>query len=717
MKRVQKIQLFSVSVLVLLSVAAFSHAQKDYSRGFKKFYQLGLPDVSGAEYVNLSAYGAGFQSSGTMRHRFKTGGNAWLLEEDKTNGWAKAVVNQVRAAKVYDRQKLMEMRKKEAGESGSDIIRGGWDPFDHRIGGNWKKADLKKDIEAILKGLEKESEKSSSRSWIQHSDVSGEIFLSAAHFHSKGYTNEANQIVGGLFSISEDPHSVIMKGLNKLADGKYEEVYGDFRRERDWKQYHKDMKALLARFKSGWRKAPAVKRLIEEVNARIEKEGIPPLDDEALSEDDRKLAQELVTAEKGIPGTRRRGALWILADPAETGDEEEDNPLQRIVGRGIKSIPLLLAMLKDDYLTQLDLSSLGLRHSYHSYSSDAGQLTEEQILNMYNNMNRPAARSDIAFLLLKPLRIGAEQYSSGNMTKNELHSDMEAWYEENKDKSRIELARLYLKDGNRQQKQLAIGFVLAKGKEEDMAGVEKYLLDVERPMMNTHMVRQYVMVRGKKAAAFVDKYEAALKKSMASDENNQMYKSDDTKKQVEQTIEQLRKLVSAKPADELLASLLSGDSTMSDVSVQLRQKLGQKEGDEALGLTLDAALKAGDGELKSELLSLASQVPHLKMSSGGLGMYGPRPKKTEMEIEKHSEQWKKLLNDQSKVPGSGWQVSRTVAESAAQAVEGLYGENYQRRYSVMHALGEEVYAILVARGKARLEGKSGDELPQFPSAD
>lgn len=719
MKMAHKLALHSISGLVFLGLVTFCHAQKDYSRGFKKFYQLGLPDVKNSEYVKLSAYGAGLSLHGDLQYRVKVKGNAWLVEENKTNGWARFIVDQVRAIKVYDREKLMELRRKEAEESGSGAVVGPWDPSDPRISGTWEKVDLKDDVKVIIETLEEETDKASSRSWIEHSDASGRIFLLSAHLHGKGYTNEANRIVGKLFSSSEDPHRVIMKGLNILADGKYEEAYARFRKEKDWARFEKDLEALLARFTVGWEKAPAVKRVAEKVNTRLQQKEIPPLKGEGLSDTDKKLAHDLASAEKGMTGSyRSHQNLWILAEQEEENEKAEKGAVDLIISRGMKSIPLLLALLEDDYLTLIDRSSIRGGHSYYSsYHSRDGQLTEEQILSMYNNMNRPASRSDIAYSLLLPLRISGERYSSGNITKNELHSDMKLWHEENKDKSRLELAKLYLSEGDSQQQSMAIGFVLVNGKEEDMADVEKYFLNVDHPMMNAHMVQQYVMVRGKKAGDFVDKYEKQIRSSLDSKGDDPMYKSDKMQERIEKTIERLKKLVSAKPADETLASVLSGESSMDDVTVQLQQKLGQMDEHEALSMLLDATLKAEEGDLKNQLISMAASVPHLKMRSGVFGMHGRRREKVELEIEKHKEQWKKLLNDNSRIPSNGWEPSRTVAESTAQTMEGLYGKNRYHGYSTIQKLGEDAYGILVARGKARLEGKTDDELPEFPSAD
>ena len=72
----------------------------DYSGGFAKYYQMGLPDVRGAKYVRLNVYNGDLARESMQMYELDLGGNAWLLGEE--NGRGRFVMNPGLACDVLD---------------------------------------------------------------------------------------------------------------------------------------------------------------------------------------------------------------------------------------------------------------------------------------------------------------------------------------------------------------------------------------------------------------------------------------------------------------------------------------------------------------------------------------------------------------------------------------------------------------------------------------
>ena len=150
-----------LSWLILAAVATVLpvHAQqKDYSKGFKKFYDLGLPDVSKATYVKLDMRnGGGIPDLSELLGdgKVRLSGNAWLLEEKAGKG--RFVVANCKIMEVYD-QKMLDQEQKEkmkVAPQGDRDVRSAWQvemsALQQKPGGMWKNADLKGDVEKIMK--------------------------------------------------------------------------------------------------------------------------------------------------------------------------------------------------------------------------------------------------------------------------------------------------------------------------------------------------------------------------------------------------------------------------------------------------------------------------------------------------------------------------------------------------------------------------------------
>lgn len=743
-------ELFAVIVASLVTLAPVHAQVRDYSKGFQEFYKLGFPDAAKAEYVNINVYreyGPDMNMMMGALYELKLAGNGWMLEETpKVKG--RFIVGNCRVLEVYDQEALMKERQKKWAEAqktnttGQVVMVDPWRDNDGKTLGQWKKVDAKKDIEKILAYLKKRGEKNERFDSMDYSGGYGALFLNAIHFHRRGYTNEANAIVGQLFEAAGDPRKVLVQGMSHLADSRYSGAYDAFLKDGNWETFGKELDTLLAKFATSWKTAPAAKRLADRVNQQLAQPQVPPLVGEGLTDEDKALALELATARLPTPSPYNHyggsGQLWILPAvapafryPGMPDGKGDTNVVSRIKKRGMKSIPLLLALLKDDTLTRMDMQSVrgnsGYSRSY--FSSDGDQLGEEQINQMYESMRRPASRSDIAFFLLQsvlPQKEEQMQRRQEPMGRDELAEECKTWCEANKNKTPLELARLYGQEGNQEQQRAGMQYLVKKGTDADMEAIEKRFLESSNPAMNAGVVQEYVQARGEKAKAFLEKYEARVNEK-ASAGSDEMFNDKQFKKMAKQQLKYLKNMVTFKPPKELLAEVAAGTKTINEISQGFYQGIAKEKTDDVLTMVLDAALNAKDAATCRDLLYMAAAAGRARggmeeevATDGEDGEAAQAPSEPpKLQIAKHADAWKKLLADTRSLSDGIGGGPVTVGDAAATMINTVYGQDervpYAMRPRTYTALGKRTSGIYRARAEALLAGKKGAELPQFPS--
>jgi len=582
---------------------------------------------------------------------------------------------------------------------------------------------------AYLKKPKKEHEQRMFESMFRNANQTGEFFLNAIHCHRQGFTNEANEIVALLFEKAKDPHKVIKAGLGRLAGVQFDEVTRRFFAGGTWQSYHDELNGLSAKYGKNWPQTPAVDRLTGEIKEHMAREAVPVPEGEGLSDEDLRMAAELSAASnpKQWQAYHVQSRIWVLP-PGEEGmlvPPADTNILGRIRDRRLDAVPLLLALLKDDSLTRINLQTLTGRSygSFGSISFSGGYLSDEILERTYNQMARPATRGDIAAFFLNPLPLRDEDrgYREPTVDKELLYEECQEWYEENKDKSPLDLARLYMEEGNRNQRQAGLQTMMQVGDASDLEIIEKAFLESENPMQEWNVVNQYVLKRGPKAREFVDKYIARLKawEESGGDGENGLFRQaidDDWVERIEKSLEQA---VSSKSLEDLLADLASGKTTWVECNAVMMQKMQDREPEEVLGLILGTALEVDEPKTRTEILGTAPQVQY---AARGRRRGGAAFQPAKLDIATHADKWKKLLEDDRSAGGAfGYQFEQmgTVADTVAAQVEALYqsGGLAHRRADPSHVLGQRVQDLVRKRALARLEGKTGDDLPSYPSAD
>ncbi|MCP4022443.1 MAG: hypothetical protein GY729_11425, partial [Desulfobacteraceae bacterium] len=316
--------LLFISLIFLGSIT--QAADKDYSPGFEKLYQLGLHDVKDAEYISLqindySFHSMGYDSGYGFETRLKTEGNAWLIKEDPQA--QDTVIYQNRRINITNMDRSGKPGDNDPSAEENDVSPDPDFMNTTKKTGTWKKVDLEKEIDKILNFLDAKDQLKKDIEYVVRSQGSGQMFLFAAQIYRKGYKKQASQIITALFGYASDPRIIIVQAINLIADAQYLEIYDLFLENNDWKLYSENINMLLNRFPQGWKKQLAARRLYKLVHDRAFGD-VPGITGDNLGNDDRELAKKL--AAQPIKESRALNALdslWVLGN-SSPGDEKKE---------------------------------------------------------------------------------------------------------------------------------------------------------------------------------------------------------------------------------------------------------------------------------------------------------------------------------------------------------------------------------------------------------
>jgi hypothetical protein len=715
---------------------------RDFGGGFTKFYQLGMPDVTGATYgkVEFTHYGYAGDfglSSGRNIDQLGLSGNGWKLKS-LGEGSNRYVLGAVQLLDAMDMKAFEAWQKKQrdamakAGAASPQAMPA-WDqPAMPAV--KWKPGDVAKDVVKVLKALESARDEDSSVAWIAYDIKSGgELLLMAAQLYRAGMKDEANRIADRLFALNKNPRQLLESAVGIIATDQYNQSYGEFRRTRDWAKWYGSLTNLSARFAGSWTMLPGVNQLSGMVKARAGQAAPPPLSGEGLAAEDQELARRLAVEAPVTVGNSFYGhECWIFPQPhhrqmarlAATNDA-----IFAVVNRGLTAVPMLVAMLKDGTLTLRDRQQGGV---YVDPFMSMGMGGEQSGDAMFNSLQRPMTRGEIARSMLQPILLMDERQRGGlqRMAADDFAVECEAWLKEHKGKTVEQLAKVYVEKGDHNQRQYAMNCLMrGKNAEANRAEVEKMLLALVKDSTDTpYIVQEYVRQRKDKASNFVEQVAAIMSVTNAPAQPPAGMAGRHVRRpprgaERDVFVKQLRDLVSARSVRDLLNDYVSGSQSSATVRMKLAEQLGREPADESLAALLDAAGKVGDPAKACMLLSM---VHALKYSQPGgvdetddesMEPGAVAPVANKFDPAKHAEPWNKLLSDKRG-------TNRTVGEAAAWAIETLYSDDQRAMVpgafpgggdvAVLAMLGDRGRGLLAERARARLAGKP---VPELPSAD
>ena len=719
-------------VTTLLGAESAGTQIPDYSTGVKKIFQLGLTDASKAKYVRIET------ESERPNGGLKMTGNAWLLET-KPDGTGVFLVNQVNVVELVPTE-VMEQRMKarmeaakklkpgqtsDANPGESETEENAAEPMGEARTADWKEADLKADVQSLIEYLNK-ADKVNKYELAQNATG---FFLFAVQVHNRGQSAEANQIISLLFQRMGDSRKVLSAAMSQMADAEYQKVYQDFVKTGNWPQYLSAMESILSRFSTAWHSAPVVERVAGMVRKRVAQKAAPTLTGEGLTEEDAHIASLLGQPDTVVSPLHPvfGGLSWLISDPVSGGPQEQQQkkapgPLDLIQQRGIKAMPLLAAMLSDEYLIRTRGRTA---ESYRTFGADDDALSAEEAEQRLESFPRPVSRGEIARRILEPLVIGQDDEGGrrNRLTAEGLAQKSWAWYEQHKTADRAALRHQLLNEG----RQEVLDYLLNSQDATDRTAAESYLMDPNKLLENLQFVGQYAQQQGPAARPFIQRYLAELKRQLAA-----MPKSDNSQTEVElpvqgraepvtDAIKVLEDLVSDKTLEQTLEELTGPEKKWNEEEMRkivpvLFAKLEQEDPDKALTWLLQACLKTKDDQLAIFLVECAGSLRMAQAQRQRSAGTPPTPPR-ELKIETHADLWKQVLAQKRSAPSPGNLGEETLSfqVQVALAIESCHGNpNELWVGDAIKILGVRLAELIVQRAQARLAGKAAAELPAYP---
>lgn len=687
----------------------------DFSRGFAMFHKLGVPDVSKATYIKIDD--RNYYGSQKMK------GNAWLIKNNDDDGFIAFKDNvkvkfhnpeKIRKQKdkeLKELQKKFKGKKKKLAEAKKLLEL----KYSKIKSSTYKKVDLKKDVAFFNKELliKLEQNKRNSFDLDMSQGGTGKLFIFAINLHDKGYKREANRTARILFK-DHGKKAVIVSVINQLANDLYTGIYKEFFMTKDWKNYSLQLNGLVKRMPSAWTKKPVMKLLAVRIRERIS-DKIPKLNSKRLSPKDLEIAKKLVNV-KSFP----RSNLWLLPlskreTMYRTVTLKEDKVFDEIFANGVESIPLLVALLKDNYLTDL-----ARNYSDYSYQRFSRQETRDNVNpdKAYKNIKmRPVSRGDIARALLSSILLEQERFF-GEDEEDDTASRALELYKTLKGKKTEEIAEYYLKNGSPNgQKKAAVSYLSEAENPKYISIVEKYFID-NASLRSRYEVTQYLDTRGAKAKKFVEEYLKAVKGSLKKQLKEEGRYADNEKqlnetrkrldKQYKDIEKNFKKYLSSETAEQLLMKIASQKKWDNSNDESLRFKFKNIPFNKRVALILKAAVDAKNTEVRRSLLVLITMYR---------SPYYYKTKKSQYlkDFKNTKSLWLKLINDKSIVAHT---ADYTIGQFALYTIENISQKEVDRKRKKELTLLPVARhtAILKKRALARLEGKTVDELHPLPAA-
>lgn len=721
--------------------------QQDFGKGFSMLFQMGLPRQEGAQPALINIYSGPASTHNYGINSIGSQITGWIKTADKNTEPATCLVGGVFECKLYDQSALMKMQSEKIKKNSTKKLskRQMYSmimPEQNCFSGRWKISTSAKITEDIKKLLQNKNNE-----YLFRSDKSkyGLLLLQAAQLYESGAKPEANEIAGMLFRAGGSKE-VLQAAINVLAESKYLRAYCDFIESKDWGKFNADLEGIISKFKNNWGDVRYVKAVQAAVAARIRNSEPPELKTlNPLASEDRelvaglsKMSQADFDSSSGLEH-RYSGDFWLF--PADKNndktDEEADNApktpnaLDKIKAGGIKSVPLLIAMLDDQWLLSFKDRNGYSRQTFRVDSEDndneekAEVKQDASLFEAAEHLEMPMTRGKLARKLLEPLLIPENQeqaYAISQKKDEEFKALCLAWYESIKILSGKDLQKKYLSDGSEFQKTLIIRSMIAGVDDTTAPLIEKALLESDSNMMNQDLLLSYCEARKDKAKPFIEKLRTKLYQQLDKQFNGQnqavvegMPSKEKAKADLDKFLEQLNQSKPKASLEDVVKEMLA--TTNEEEFMHIVQKFARaakgRPTEKIYQICLDAATQAKDPKQKLFLLSML-QIPY------------EGKQKSKLDITKFKVQLEKLLDDQSELSEKfgGRQAIPLIAACMVESMakKKLEGEtddmSNMLELADLYGRWDEKYTqYLIRRAKAILAGANVDKLPTLVKAD
>ncbi len=731
-------------IALFLGCALTGRAQQaapiaDFSAGFQQLAGLGLPPLDAK--ASWAVVPEDYRSGTELRQVAKSvKGNGWLLPT-------------------------------ATGDKPRAIACGGLEPIDLKAGSKRPaEPDLTKDVEALIAGLKKIATKMDPEdrySYGMRSSNFGSFLLFAVQLHQTGHPALANQLALAVFEVFPSREAAVDAAINLLAGQFYEDASRAFFTSGDWAAYHTALAALCKRFPRGWSSHDAVGMFMPQLEKQAAGATPPVPSLPGVAIDPRALAIIAeFTAKPNPPGSKDKKPraisaamryrmnydgegyggdssgpppLWIISEPAEADDADaKASPLIRLAALKMAAIPALAALAADPFLTCLPNSRSSSGYSSYSSSNDSA---DDISLRLYESLNRPATRGEIATqLLAATLPQSDDDRSQGG--QDAISETALAFWKDYKDATREELAVIFLRDGSSNQSAQAASILAASSEPKAHQAFEAHVLAADPAIATFQDVQTYLRARKAAARPFFDAY-AKLVRSQAkggssdNDDSNQYAWAIKQAGGTAKILKQLEALVGGQSPRALAIQIAKGKPADAKAAINsLSSLLEDATPVKHLHALLEGANAATDATVRARFLAAtwsirweadeadeepSAETPADEAKDDKVAKNDEPPAERKV-TEPEAVVWRKLLADTRSVPSqfnpqnrfqeSGSSTKPTIAELAATAFEtsiqpGVYGE----AHAAAIILDKTANAILVERANARLAGKPAPPLP------
>jgi hypothetical protein len=616
----------------LLCAAAARGAPPDYTSAFQQLESLGAPSVSNATYVQLTLgwppadefYSEGRYVECMLPYDRRTVGNAWLLQvRPATNGLPASATFLVNGGELVDVE-----RATEDADFGDAPTTDGAFPS-----GTWEPADLRTDAKRTLRFLKPRSREARPERSLD-SRVQARLLLFALQLHQKGERDSAGQIANALLALIPGRRSALA-AQNLLADSQYLNLYRTFRTDHNWKNYRNGLEALLDRYPSDWPNAQAAAMLLARVQQRLAVPAPLPIETNGLTELDLQQASALLRVRDVLTEPRyndSRGQSlwllpWLLPSAWATASLTNANADLQVRARGVQAIPLLMALIGDEALTETDARQVGV---------------EAQL----GALERPAMRGEVALRMLSEMLprhvIGPSWDFIGDEKRaHKFLTAARAFFDARKETDEEDLAVLYLNDEyDNGDGSTALLFLLRLATERQVPALERYLLDshaagaaavrfpsrdiAKSTRLRTELAVRYAAARGPEARPFIGQLVAMIEQDASeylppgntapSSPENDQARGEPQRAAMRKAAADLATMPYDASLDDLLANELAGNKAPG--RGLLLGRLEALARPELVHALLQKAADVQDAAGRATLVRLLAEVEYLRLRDG-----------------------------------------------------------------------------------------------------
>lgn len=613
----------AATMLLVLSLEGMAEpsapAPPDFSAGFQRLIDLGLPSLEGAEW-----WTTGGNNRTVDNYELQD-----LLQDLKGGGW-KVQRDGKPAFLPLGGLEVIEMPTAPAGGGGL---------LGAIFGGGSKKPkamDPVADANKLIETLAAPEKGGSFRSQLEYRGTGalGPLLIFATQLHQSGHPSEANRLASQIFNLGLAPESIIDSAVNRLADRDLEKVGLAFKSSHDWAAYERDLKQLTARYPRGWEYLPAVKMLLPKLARKVANTPPPKIVmpgltlnpeavaalEEVLTVPEQEVGQDAIEAyarENGYPvealnpqiremirqqmsrSDSDSGGPWLIGDPPNASAKDPWSRLKRL---GPEALPALAAVVADDTLTSAINSGSSSRSGRFSFG-ETGVSEADLAIAAYESMERPMTRGELACRFLRSTLPG-EDLSEAD--PEALAEAAVQFWKAHRGKSKLDLLLVFVTEGGESMKSTAMAKLAEWPDPAARTAFERLVLESDDATGYLSEVATYLKTHKATAKDFFVKYSAFLRSQLEGLDASELRSRSGYEVQqaggVEPYLKKLSLFVGGESPRKLLRELAKADKPDKQQIRSLAETILESSKDEFVPIFLEACVSAKSAETRSEFL-------------------------------------------------------------------------------------------------------------------